>query len=175
MYGDFIQKSQGSLQNLAAELHGRVVSGPAASSDPTNASNASPSVPSQAHIANHPGTPVPLEDVHSSRGSRPKSFKEQASSDERRTVQPAAPHRTASPQWIELCIRSGPNTYDLGEIDVAGTQTDHTVFEKIRQKYRVSRGIRRLFGIFTPHVVNGGEFVQVCKNVPPFRKTRPCW
>ena len=69
-------------------------------------------------------------------------------------------------RWLELCIRSGPDTYELGELDLAGRQTDNTVFSRIREMYVKSRVSARLFGRLALRVPNVGVFVQV--------STKPC-
>lgn len=68
---------------------------------------------------------------------------------------------TVTHKWLELCIRSGPDTFVLGEIDVVGRQTDQSVFKKIRAKYQSNRTAARLFGCFASRIPNGGVFVQV--------------
>ena len=70
----------------------------------------------------------------------------------------------AAPRWLELCIRAGSDTFVLGEIDVAGRQTDQAVFRKIREKYTSNRDVPRLLGRFAFRTVTGGIFVQVSRS-----------
>ena len=71
------------------------------------------------------------------------------------------PQGNVNNKWLELCISSSPSPYVLGEVDVAGRQTDQTVFNKIRAKYYANKASSRLFGFLTLRIPKGGVFVQV--------------
>ncbi|KAL8819082.1 MAG: hypothetical protein Q9191_007811, partial [Dirinaria sp. TL-2023a] len=167
MYGDFVEKSQGSLQTLAAQLGGRVISGPAAQGHPSNAPNV-PTVPSQAHMTGRPAGSVSAGGVGQSSGLNQQAnivpHPSAVSSSPNTTM---AQQTTRTPKWLELCIRSSPDTYVLGEVDVGGTQTDQTVFKNIKEEYIRRRSSTRLLGGFALRVPNGGVFVQ-----PQFRKDK---
>ena len=77
------------------------------------------------------------------------------------TLGTASSQVTKPTKWLELCFRSSTYPCVLGEIDIAGQQTDQTVFHKIREKYKSSKVSARLFGRFDLRVPNGGTFVQV--------------
>ena len=68
---------------------------------------------------------------------------------------------TTITKWLELCIRSGPDTFVLGEIDITRTQTDQMVFRAIKHKYEVNRVAARLFGRFAYRIPSGGVSVKV--------------
>ena len=160
LYGDYIERTPGSLQRFARELGGQVLSGPAKDTA-TPASSSAPSVPVQAHIR---------EESSSIRLTGSNSSQSISDSLSRTVVEPgaiegnltaASSQNEAPTKWLELCIRSRKDPYLLGEIDVAGKQTDRTVFRKIREKYRRSKVSARLFGRFDLRVPNGATFVQV--------------
>ena len=176
MYGDFIENTQGSLQNLAAQLGGRVISGPA-TSHPSNMSNEPPSFPPQAHTADQSWTSALVGNVDTSHDFGSESLTQRAGTSDETSIQLVAQYHTAAPQWLELCIRSGPDTYILGELDVAGTQTDQTVFQKISKKYQAGRNSRWFLGFYTlrPRVANGGVFVQVSRKAIISHEGRTPW
>ena len=78
--------------------------------------------------------------------------------------------RTESPNipethvlWLEMCIRSGPDVHVLQEIDVAGRQTDRTVFHRLGQRYWDSRKLNQIFGHFSLTYPDGGLFIKVSR------------
>ncbi|KAL8799519.1 MAG: hypothetical protein Q9182_005828 [Xanthomendoza sp. 2 TL-2023] len=164
LYGDYLEKSPGSLQNLVDELGGQVISRP--SLDCTSG------VPSSSLVSNPPQAHLESQ----SSGSFLEATSQSYISDRVPNVnegpiinagavgvnvmeQPLVPAK-----WLELCIRSSPYTYRLGEIDVAGRQTDQTVFYKIKQKYESSRSTVYLFRLFALRIPKGGVFVQFRKD-----------
>ncbi|KAL9055750.1 MAG: hypothetical protein Q9162_003386 [Coniocarpon cinnabarinum] len=157
LYGDFIGKTPGSLQDLAAELNGRITSGPAAQGT-TSAGSGSQQQSLASTETTVPGAP----------GSCSHSLDpgETSAAPVWPRIGPGPANntqdhlRTMAPKWLELCLLSGPNTFSLGEIDVSGPQTDKSVFDKIRVKYSSERVMARIFARLAFRVPVGGVFVQ---------------
>ncbi|KAL6714320.1 hypothetical protein ACLMJK_007743 [Lecanora helva] len=173
LYGDFIEKTQGSLQNLAAQLRGQVIGGPAVTSYPSSASNATPSLPPPLYISDQSRTSTLVRDIGTSNGSGLESSTRGAGTEGKIRIQSAAQYQTTTPRWLELCIRSGTDTYILGELDVAGKEKDQTMFNAIREKYHVHRNANWFSKVFALRIVNGGVFVQfrIDKPTAPTGKT----
>jgi hypothetical protein len=77
-------------------------------------------------------------------------------------------------RFLEICVRSSKTLFTLGEIDVSGhdgiPQTDRDVFERIKAKYEVIRTSVRVFGRFTLHEPNAGNFVKVRSTKRPIQQ-----
>ena len=148
-----MEKNTGSLRNLADQLGGRVISGPA-----SHGTSSIPAAPPRAHLKGQTTSEGTINSTDSaSRTPNPPASSSQVAAGS--TVSGnAAGLRTN--EWLELCIRSGPDTHTLREIDVAGNQTDTAVFQKIAEAYRFSRRTR-FWRHFDARVPNGGVFVQV--------------
>jgi hypothetical protein len=162
LFGDYVERTQGSLQALAVQLGGRVVSGPASlvGGSPSFASSVTTPYPTGLSEQTH-------ESQQASGSIQDSSAMPQSSTNAHQMLTHRAsaaiigtPQATTH-RWLELCIRSSPNTYTLGELDIAGTPTDMTVFSEIRKKYQHFRNTR-ILNYFDARIPNGGIFVQVC-------------
>ncbi|KAL8789481.1 MAG: hypothetical protein Q9213_001094 [Squamulea squamosa] len=167
LYGDYIARSTGSLEHLAAQLNGRIVARSTTQSSLPNDSNIPlPTVPAQARTRDQSSalgaSGQAPQTIHSSQGSFSASDTDIAADPV--SYNSSAPSISTTPKWLELCIRSGPNNYFHEEIDVAVRQTDELVFHNIREKYRIKRAAVRLFNQFDLRIPNGGVFVQFRKD-----------
>ncbi|KAI9703440.1 MAG: hypothetical protein M1820_005913 [Bogoriella megaspora] len=150
--GDYFERTPGSLQVFAAQLGGRIVSGPAAYAGYSNTPSSLPATPPSAHLRQQAVEEGESSQSGSSRTSTGAQQSDNIASStaigSRRTAATAASIQPGASKWLELCIRSGPDTHILGEIDIEGWQTDQSVF----RRYGKSR------------VPNGGIFVQMRKD-----------
>lgn len=79
------------------------------------------------------------------------------------------PPDAVDPKWLELCVRSGPHTWDLREIDISGisgVETDASVFLKIKREYERAmqrvQPLSRHFGRYSfCRIPTGGVSVKV--------------
>ena len=151
------------MEAFAARLGGRVIGGPAANQQlTTDLSPASSSgTITEARIYEQAGSQAATSTETDLSQSRNTTSSSRRSSDSTATYYTSSDPDPALSKWLELCIRSGPRTFNLGELDVAGEQTDCSVFNKIRQKYDLERLPARIFGRFALRIPSGAEFVQV--------------
>jgi len=139
-----------------------VISGPALQQNLANASSALPQLPPQAHFAGRSTTTASAGAAGQPSGSNQQHHSPRQPAANTGNLNAAATQRaTTTNKWLELCIRSGPDTFVLGEIGIAGTQTDQSVFYAIRHKYELNRVAARLFGRFAYRIPNGGVSVEV--------------
>lgn len=157
LYGDYKQRSPASLQKLAIELNGRLISKPTTQPDQRydNDSNSSSleSPDAQSNVQSQGQRAGSASNLHTSPAG-------QSTTNPFITGNAMIQSESTSPKWLELCIRSGPDTYLHEEIDARGEPSDQMVFHLIREKYRSCRTAVRPFHIFGYKVPTGGVFVQ---------------
>jgi hypothetical protein len=162
LFGDYIERKPGSLRSLAAQLGGRIISGPALSQVSANSTSTPPRLPAQAHlkgntagVSSNGSNANPIDTPKSTTpGKSPVSAGKQTST--------AIQECGTSNKWLELCIRSSTDVSILAEIDIAGNKTDHDVFDAIRVAYQKNKQSARLFNRFNYRVSTGGGSVMVC-------------
>jgi len=137
-----------------------VISGPAFQQNlEVGSSTLFPQFPQQAHRAGGSTTTA------SGAAGQPSGSNQQTNQLPANTGNPnAAATQQATKQWLELCIRSGPDTFVLGEIDITQIKMDHWVFYAIKREYETNRVAARLFGRFAYRVPNGGISVKFRKD-----------
>jgi hypothetical protein len=139
-----------------------VISGPALQQNLANASSALPQLPPQAHFTGRSTATASAGAAGQPSGSNQQPNSPHQPAANTGNLNAAATQRvTTTNKWLELCIRSGPDTFLLGEIDISRTQADQTVFRAIKQKYEANRVATRLFGRFAYRIPNGGISVKV--------------
>ncbi|KAL8684135.1 MAG: hypothetical protein Q9224_006584, partial [Gallowayella concinna] len=165
LYGDYLERSPESLQNLVGELGARVISRPSSEHIPRSTASPPPSLQPQVHIDGQSlGSYLAHQTSQNASSSQNLNLNERPSVNAGTLEVNVMQQPLIAPKWLELCIRSSSDTYQLGEIDVAGRQSDQTVFHKIKEKYWSSRTTVRLFGRFALRIPNGGVFVQFRKD-----------
>ncbi|KAL8838918.1 MAG: hypothetical protein Q9170_001955 [Blastenia crenularia] len=127
LYGDYVQRSPGSLQNLATQLKGRLIGNHTTSSGQYDASDMPPPprAPPSAQLSSQAsnqglGHSASQDSVSNQHGSSPSQSRTSFDMSSTALIQP----ELASPKWLELCIRSSPDTYLHEEIDIRGKPTD---------------------------------------------------
>ncbi|KAK0897901.1 hypothetical protein LTR02_010448 [Friedmanniomyces endolithicus] len=150
--------------SLAAELRGRVISGPAILQAPAGPSSTPPQPPSQAHLQGN----APSASSSRSAGPprQPYAPAQQASTNTAPGgFNAGTTHQTPTAnKWLEVCIRSSADISILAEIDIAGAHNDQSVFDAIRYAYVNNRVPARLFGSFAYRIPTGGGPVMFRKD-----------
>ncbi|KAK0816762.1 hypothetical protein LTR75_003445 [Friedmanniomyces endolithicus] len=150
--------------SLAAELRGRVISGPAILQAPAGPSSTPPQPPSQAHLQGN----APSASSSRSAGPprQPYAPAQQASTNTAPGgFNAGTTHQTPTAnKWLEVCIRSSADISILAEIDIAGAHNDQSVFDAIRYAYVKNRVPARLFGSFAYRIPTGGGPVMFRKD-----------
>ncbi|KAL8811659.1 MAG: hypothetical protein Q9200_001629 [Gallowayella weberi] len=164
LYGDYLERSPGSLQNLVVELGGRVISRPSLERIPPVPSSSPAPPPPQVYFQGQSSGSSLVERGQGPNSNRTSNLNEGPNVNAGAVDVDVIQQPVIPPKWLELCIRSSSDTYRLGEIDVSGRQTDQTVFHKIKQKYETSRSTVRLFRRLALRIPNGGVFVQFRKD-----------
>jgi len=153
------------LQALAAQLGGQVISGPAFQRNFANTSSALPQLPPQAHFTRRSTATASAGAAGQPLGSNQQLNSPHLPAANTGNLNTAATQRVSTTnKWLELCIRSGPDTFVLGEMDISRTQADQTVFRAIKHKYEASRVVARLFGRFAYRIPSGGVSVKFRKD-----------
>jgi len=161
LYGDYLERKPGSLQSLAAQLGGRIISGPAIHQAPVNSPLPPPRLPPQAHSKGASGTLSSSGSVGGpSNILKPLQDGQSPTSASGRTGSAMLQHNTSS-KWLEICIRSSADISILAEIYIAGEHTDKTVFDAIKHHYQMNKPSARFLGRFAYRVTNGGCSVMV--------------
>jgi hypothetical protein len=113
-----------------------MISGPALQQNLANASSALPQLLSQAYTTGRSTAAASAGAAGRPLGSNQQSYSPRQPAANTGTLNTAAmQHATTTYKWLELGIRSGPDTFVLGEIDITGTRTDQAVFRAIRHTY----------------------------------------
>ena len=136
-----------------------MISGPASQQNSANPWSALHQFPPQAHLAGGSTTTGSAGASGQPSGSNQQT--DQLATNNGSPNSAVTQQVAATRQWLELCIRSGPDTFVLGEIDITRIKMDHWVFYAIKQKYELNRVAARLFGRFAYRIPNGGVSVKV--------------
>lgn len=158
LYGDYLERNPGSLRSLAAELGGRIISGPALNQAPANAPIPSPQTPAAVYLKGAPGGPSPSGSIGGPANIPKDGQGPTATGGQKAFV--VHQHGTG-PKWLELCIPSTTGISSLVEIDTSGNCTDKMLFDAIRAQYRENKRSARWLGRFAYRVMNGGGSVMV--------------
>ncbi|KEQ57724.1 uncharacterized protein M437DRAFT_89233 [Aureobasidium melanogenum CBS 110374] len=138
LYGDYLERNPGSLRSLAAELGGRIISGPALNQAPANAPIPSPQTPAAVYLKGAPGGPSPSGSIGGPANIPKDGQGPTATGGQKAFV--VHQHGTG-PKWLELCIPSTTGISSLVEIDTSGNCTDKMLFDAIRAQYRENKRI----------------------------------
>ncbi|KAG9664006.1 hypothetical protein KCU64_g969, partial [Aureobasidium melanogenum] len=158
LYGDYLERNPGSLRSLAAELGGRIISGPALNQAPANAQLPSPQTPAATHLKGASSGLSPSGSIGGPANIPRDGQSPTATGGQKASV--VQQHGTG-PKWLELCIPSTTGISSLVEIDTSGNCTDKMLFDAIRAQYHENKPSSRWLGRFAYRVMNGGGSVMV--------------